>query len=75
MGKQKGKLVQVTAVDIHGSKFYDIVFTLDSGSGGPRASRIGQESVYPNPQPGDDVLLHLVLGQLTKVEKRILETP
>ena len=72
MGKQKGVLVQVTPVDIHGSKFYDIFFTVDSSTAGPRGSRIGQESVYPDPQPGDEVILHLVLGQLTKVEKRVL---
>jgi len=70
LGRQPGKLLDVRAVDIHGAKFYDVVFALDSAPDQARTSRIGQESVYDNPQPGDLVTLHLVLGQVTRVERR-----
>lgn len=68
-GRQPGKLLDVRAVDIHGALFYDLDFALDAAPLQPRTSRIGRESVYPSPQPGDVVTLHLVMGQITKVEK------
>lgn len=69
LGRQSGKLLDVRAVDIHGAQFLDLRFVLDTAPAQPRTSRIGRESVYPDPQPGDGVMLHLVLGQITKVEK------
>jgi hypothetical protein len=65
-----GHIVQVNAVDIHGALFFDITYALESAPQQARTSRIGTESVYENPQTGDAVTLHLVMGQLTKVEKR-----
>ncbi len=70
LGRQPGHIVQVNAVDIHGALFFDIMYALDSAPQQARTSRIGTESVYENPQPGDAVTLHLVMGQLTRVEKR-----
>ena len=70
LGRQSGHLIDITAVDIHGAKFYDLIFTLDSSPEQARSSRIGQESVYENPQLGDAVTLHMVLGQVTRVDKR-----
>ena len=70
LGRQAGHLIDVTEVDIHGAKFYDLIFTLDSSPEHARSSRIGQESVYENPQHGDAVVLHMVLWQVTRVEKR-----
>ena len=70
LGRQPGTLLDLRAVDIHGSKFYDLVFALDATPDKPQTSRIGQESVYANPQVGDLVTLHLVLGQVTRMEKR-----
>ena len=68
-GKQPGTLLSVQLVDIHGSRFYDLAWTLDSTSQQRGTGRIGVESVYAEPQAGDKVLLHLVLGQVTRVEK------
>jgi len=70
MGKQPGELLEVRHVDIHGALFYDLVFALETSPAQARSSRIGRESVYADPHPGDKVILHLVLGQLTRVEKR-----
>ena len=69
-GRQPGKLLDVRAVDIHGSLFYDLVFALDASPDQAQSSRIGQESVYDDPRPGDAAMLHLVMGVVTKVEKR-----
>jgi hypothetical protein len=67
MGKQNAILLSVQLIDIHGSKFYDLQFQI--GEKTPQISRIGVESVYPNPQVGDEVRVSLILGQLTGVEK------
>lgn len=63
-------LLDVRAVDIHGALFYDFSFTLDASPQQVQVSRLGRESAYDNPQTGDKVMLHLVMGQLTKIEKQ-----
>lgn len=69
MKKQAATLENVQLVDIHGAKFYDLSFRLEASPDRVRVSRIGTESVYANPQPGDKVLVAQLLGQLTHVEK------
>lgn len=69
-GRQPGTVVEIQMVDIHGAKFFDIAYALDAAPNRVLVSRIGTESVYENPQIGDKVLLHLVMNQLTKVEKQ-----
>lgn len=68
-GRQNAKLVNVREVDIHGAKFFDLSFALDAAPDQLKTSRIGQESVYANPQPGDAIMVHLVMGQATRVDK------
>ncbi len=73
IGRQAGKILELRLVDIHGAKFYDIAYALDSAPDKGFVSRVGAESVYNEPNVGDAVILHLVMGQITKVERR--ETP
>ena len=68
-GKQPGVIINLQLVDIHGARFWDISYALDAAPQRVLVSRIGTESVYENSQIGDKVKLHLVMGQLTKVEK------
>ena len=70
LGKQAGTLLEVRAIDIHGALFYDVTFALDAAPQRAATSRIGRESVYENPQSGDSVTLHLLMGQVTQIEKR-----
>lgn len=74
MGKQPGTIVQIQLVDIHGSRFYDLSFTLDKSPEKVQVSRIGTESVYAEPQAGDRAVFHLLLGQLTQVQKMEAES-
>ncbi len=69
MKPQRATLLRVQLVDIHGQKFYDLTFALDSKPDAPKTSRIGAESVYANPQAGDAVEVGLLLGQLTDVKR------
>ena len=69
LGKQKGTLLDVRQIDIHGSLFWDVSYSLESAPQQVQRGRIGTESAYPNPAPGDTVALHQLLGVLTKIEK------
>lgn len=69
LGKQKGTLLNVQQVDIHGARFWDISYSIESAPQQMQRGRIGTESAYDNPAPGDKVTLHQVLGVLTKIEK------
>lgn len=69
IGKQNGTLLDVRQVDIHGARFWDITYSLESAPQQVQRGRIGTESAYPDPAPGDKVALHQVLGVLTKIEK------
>ena len=68
--KQKGTLLDVRQIDIHGSRFWDIAYSLENAPDQMQRARIGTESAYDNPAPGDKVTLHRVLGVLTKIEKK-----
>ena len=69
MKPQRATLLRVQLVDIHGQKFYDLTFALDSKPDAPKTSRIGTESVYPDPKEGDPIEVALLLGQLTSVKR------
>ena len=69
MKPQRATLLRVQLVDIHGQLFYDLTFALDAKPDAPKTSRIGAESVYPEPKSGDAVEVGLLLGQLTEVRK------
>lgn len=62
-------LLRVQPVDIHDQRFYDVTFALESKPDAPKTSRIGTESVYPEPKAGDAIEVGLLLGQLTSVRK------
>lgn len=68
LGNQKGTLLAVQQIDIHGSRFWDVSYALLNTPDQARQGRIGLESVYDNPRIGDKVILHQVLGVLTKIE-------
>ena len=67
MKKQNAILIAVQLIDIHGSRFYDIALELENGRA--KNGRLGVESVYADPQIGDNVRVSLLLGEITSVEK------
>lgn len=66
-GPQKGILGGVSAFEIHGQKYYDILYELEGGELGK--ARVGPEVIYSDPRVGDRVVLHFVMGMVIKVEK------
>jgi len=69
-GKKAATLRQVRLIDIHGTRFYDLEFTHDDAPGQVRAARVGLESVYSDPQPGDAVAVSYLMSVVTGVERR-----
>jgi hypothetical protein len=68
-GERQGVLHQVQLVDIHGSRFYDLVYTHADEGDALRRARLGVEDVYANPQPGDAINIGYLMGVATKVSK------
>ena len=69
--KVEAVLEDVQQVSIHGQRYYDVRFRVDStDAGGVRKARAPFEEVYSNPKPGDEVIIHALLGTVTKIEKQ-----
>lgn len=68
-GARDGVLQEVFPVSIHGTVFYDLVYT-HAGEAQPRRARVGAESVYADPQPGDPVRVSYLMNVATSVERR-----
>lgn len=67
-GSREATIDAVQAVDIHGTIFYDITYT-HAGEEGQRRARVGQESVYERPRPGDAVRVSYMMNVVTGVER------
>jgi hypothetical protein len=68
-GARDAVLHEVHGVSIHGTIFYDLLYIHD-GESQPRQARVGAESVYQNPQPGDAVRVSYLMNVATAVERR-----
>jgi len=70
IGSHAATLLQASPVDIHGTHFYDLFYEHLDAPGQVRRARIGTESIYPEPQPGDSVRITYLMGVVTTVERR-----
>lgn len=68
-GARDAVIDAVQAVSIHGTILYDLVYT-HAGEQQPRQARLGAESVYPEPRPGDAVRVSYLMNVATAVERR-----
>jgi len=59
----------VQPINIHGTILYDLVYT-HVGESQPRQARIGAESIYAEPRPGDAVRVTYLMNVATTVERR-----
>jgi hypothetical protein len=72
-GPQPATIVDVTAISIHGERLYDVTFRVD-GEAAARSARLGPETLYGSPQPGDRVLVRFLMETVTRIEKVKSET-
>ena len=69
-GSRDGVLRGVTPFDLHGERYYHILYALDGVSDGVAEARVAHEAIYADPRPGDGVSIRFMMGVVTKVEKR-----
>jgi len=69
-GKKDATLRNVRLIDIHGTRFYDIDYTHDEALDLMRSARIGIESAYDDPRPGDAVVISYLRKVATTVVPR-----
>jgi hypothetical protein len=69
-GIQVGVLTNLQPVSIHGQVFYDVHYVkTDDEDLIPQVARVGGEDVDASLHPGDRVKLHVLLNQVTRVER------
>lgn len=69
-GKKDAVLHQVTLIDIHGTRFYDIVFSHTDTPDQPHRARIGVEDAYADPRPGDTISVAYLMNVVTGITRR-----
>ncbi len=67
-GPQRAQLVRIQPVSIHGTVMYDVVFQLQ-GESNPRSARLGGEALLGNPQPGDQLVVQMLMQTVTQIER------
>ena len=69
-GIQIGVLTRLQPVSIHGQISYDVHYVkADDEELIPQVARVGGEDVDAGLHPGDRVKLHVLLNQVTRVER------
>ena len=69
-GTKDATLQTVRLIDIHGTLFYDIEYSHDDEPGLPRAARVGLESAYAEPRPGDRIRVSYLMNVVTALARR-----
>jgi hypothetical protein len=69
-GTRPARLIGVRLVDIHGTRFYDIVYAHDDAPAEQRTARIGAESAYADPAPGDAILVSYIMNVVSGIQRR-----
>lgn len=69
-GTKPATLRQIQLIDIHGSRFYDVAYTLDDTPEQVQTARIGMEDAYANPQPGDAIGVRYLMNVVVGISRR-----
>lgn len=67
-GTREAVLHQVQAVSIHGTILYDLVYTHRDETQA-RNARLGAESVYAEPRPGDAIRVSYLMNVATLIAR------
>ncbi|MFQ3631645.1 hypothetical protein [Roseiflexus sp.] len=69
-GRKDAVLHNIQLIDIHGTRFYDIVFAHTDTPEQARRARIGVDDAYPDPQPGDAISVSYLMNVVTAIARR-----
>jgi hypothetical protein len=64
---QAGEIVDVRAYELHGTRYYALLYRLDADPQRAREARVSFDMIYDDPKPGDRVLVEAVLGVVDRV--------
>ncbi len=67
---REGVILQVHPFELHGTKYYRVLFQLDGERGRTREARLSYDMIYDAPKPRDRVLVDLVLGVVDQMRKK-----
>ena len=68
--RKEAILRDLRAIEIHGARFCDLLFTPAETPGAPpESARIGAEMIYASPQAGDRVMVEKIANVVTRVDK------
>lgn len=69
-GRKDAVLHHIQRIDIHGTRFYDIIFAHTDTPDQMRRARIGADDAYPDPRPGDEISVAYVMNVVTGIARR-----
>ena len=65
-----GTLLQVRPYELHGTRYYAVLYRLEGEEQLAREARLSFDMIYDDPEPGDAVLVESVLGVVDRVQRR-----
>lgn len=69
-GTRGAILKKVTPFDLHGERYYDLVYVFADDPGEEvMAARVAYDAIYDGPRAGDRVTLQFLLNMVTKVDR------
>ncbi len=68
-GSRSGVLRGVTSFDLHGERYYHLLYIFDDAPDRAAEARVAHDAIYADPQPGDRVTVHAVMGVVTRIER------
>ena len=66
---QPGVIRDVRPFELHGTKYYAVLFSLDAKPDAAGEARVSWDMVYDAPQPGDRIAVDMVLGVIDRIRK------
>lgn len=69
-GSKEATLRDIRLVDIHGTRFFDLLYAHDDAPTQLRTARIAVEDVYDDPEQGDAIMITYLMNMPTSVQRR-----
>jgi hypothetical protein len=66
---QPGEIVGLRPYELHGTRYYAVLYRLDAAPEAAREARLSHDMIYDDPQPGDRVQIESVLGVVDRISK------
>ncbi len=66
---QAGTIAAVRPYELHGTRYYAVLYQLDGDPSGAREARLSFEMIYDDPRPGDRVLVQRILGVVDRITR------